>query len=229
MPCPNTLGSPVACAATSSVCMGLKSPDAPAYITRSVRVSVWDLTGASSPTSTSSSCSMAGLYLTRVSGSAGAAVHGQVGAGEVVDMPGGEVDDQLGGPVVVRAVAAAEVGRRDAERRESGVDAERADPVALVPGGDLGESGVGWWSLRSGAGVRTAAPSTGLTGDRDDPSPAPLHLVRQDEPGDVQQVDRRDEHVGDAESRPELSGGRGDRPAVAEVGDGELGDPSGGA
>src|SRR3954462_13640864 len=83
MPCPNTLGSPVACAATSSVCMGLKSPAAPAYITRSVRVSVWDLTGASSPTSTSSSCSMAGLYLTRMSGSAGVAVHGQVGAGDL--------------------------------------------------------------------------------------------------------------------------------------------------
>ena len=38
MPWPNTVGSPAAWAATSSWCIGLKSPDAPAYITRSVRV-----------------------------------------------------------------------------------------------------------------------------------------------------------------------------------------------
>ena len=38
---PETEGRPEACAATSSWCIGLKSPDAPAYITRSVRVSLW--------------------------------------------------------------------------------------------------------------------------------------------------------------------------------------------
>ncbi len=40
--------------ATSSWCIGLKSPEAPAYLTRSVRVSVCEITGASSPTFTSS-------------------------------------------------------------------------------------------------------------------------------------------------------------------------------
>ena len=40
IPCPNTLGRPGRLRRTSSVCIGLKSPDAPAYITRSVRVSV---------------------------------------------------------------------------------------------------------------------------------------------------------------------------------------------
>src|SRR5256885_11351833 len=54
MPCPKTLGSPASLAFTSSWCMGLKSPDAPAYITRSVRVSSWLTTGASSPSFTSS-------------------------------------------------------------------------------------------------------------------------------------------------------------------------------
>ena len=54
MPCPKTLGCPAALAATSSWCIGLKSPDAPAYFTRSVRVSVCVTTGASSPTFTSS-------------------------------------------------------------------------------------------------------------------------------------------------------------------------------
>ncbi len=54
MPWPNTLGRPAALADTSSVCIGLKSPDAPAYMTRSVRVSVWVRTGASSPTFTAS-------------------------------------------------------------------------------------------------------------------------------------------------------------------------------
>src|SRR5438034_49487 len=49
MPCPNTLGRPAAWAFTSSWCIGLKSPDAPAYMTRSVRVSSWVTTGASSP------------------------------------------------------------------------------------------------------------------------------------------------------------------------------------
>src|SRR6188472_3428513 len=68
IPWPNTLGRPAALAATSSVCIGLKSPEAPAYLTRSVRVRMWLLTGASSPTWTSPSCSMAGPYLTRVSG-----------------------------------------------------------------------------------------------------------------------------------------------------------------
>ena len=32
MPWPNTLGSPASLACTSSVCIGLKSPDAPAYM-----------------------------------------------------------------------------------------------------------------------------------------------------------------------------------------------------
>src|ERR1700734_404758 len=54
MPCPNTLGCPACWAATSSWCIGLKSPDAPAYFTRSVRVSGCVITGASSPTCTSS-------------------------------------------------------------------------------------------------------------------------------------------------------------------------------
>src|SRR5277367_993166 len=54
MPWPNTLGCPAFCAATSSWCIGLKSPDAPAYLTRSVRVSVCEITGASSPTCTDS-------------------------------------------------------------------------------------------------------------------------------------------------------------------------------
>ena len=36
MPCPKTLGWPAAWAATSSWCIGLKSPEAPAYLTRSV-------------------------------------------------------------------------------------------------------------------------------------------------------------------------------------------------
>jgi len=39
IPCPKTLGCPAACAAGSSWCIGLKSPDAPAYFTRSVLVS----------------------------------------------------------------------------------------------------------------------------------------------------------------------------------------------
>src|SRR3954465_6388313 len=78
MPWPNTLGRPAALAVTSSVCIGLKSPDAPAYITRSVRVSVWDLTGASSPVCTSSTFNRSAIdppsgpgaapYLTHVSG-----------------------------------------------------------------------------------------------------------------------------------------------------------------
>src|SRR3989442_1154874 len=38
MPCPKTLGSPAAWALTSSVCIGLKSPEAPAYMTRSGQV-----------------------------------------------------------------------------------------------------------------------------------------------------------------------------------------------
>ena len=54
MPCPNTDGSPAAWALTSSWCIGLKSPDAPAYITRSVRVSSWLTAGAWSPSLTSS-------------------------------------------------------------------------------------------------------------------------------------------------------------------------------
>ena len=54
MPCPNTLGRPASLAFTSSWCIGLKSPDAPAYMTRSVRVSSWLTTGASSPSFTSS-------------------------------------------------------------------------------------------------------------------------------------------------------------------------------
>ena len=41
MPCPNTDGRPACCAAISSWCIGLKSPLAPAYMTRSVRVSGW--------------------------------------------------------------------------------------------------------------------------------------------------------------------------------------------
>src|SRR6478736_6390473 len=74
MPWPNTLGRPDACACTSSVCIGLKSPDAPAYWTRSVRVSVCENSGASSPSETSSKntfCSVIGpvsyLSLTRTS------------------------------------------------------------------------------------------------------------------------------------------------------------------
>src|SRR5215831_10314691 len=59
MPCPNTLGRPASLAFTSSWCMGLKSPEAPAYITRSVRVSSWVTTGASSPSLTSSKNSFA--------------------------------------------------------------------------------------------------------------------------------------------------------------------------
>src|ERR1044071_9463334 len=54
MPCPNTLGRPASLAFTSSVCIGLKSPDAPAYITRSVRVSWCFSSGALSPSFTSS-------------------------------------------------------------------------------------------------------------------------------------------------------------------------------
>src|SRR5205823_1935475 len=54
MPWPKTLGRPAAWALTSSWCMGLKSPDAPAYCTRSVRVSSWVATGPSSPSLTSS-------------------------------------------------------------------------------------------------------------------------------------------------------------------------------
>src|SRR3954447_23847403 len=54
IPCPNTLGSPASLACTSSWCIGLKSPDAPAYVTRSVRVSVCENSGASSPSLTSS-------------------------------------------------------------------------------------------------------------------------------------------------------------------------------
>ena len=42
MPWPKTLGCPAAWAATSSWCIGLKSPEAPAYLTRSVRVSLCD-------------------------------------------------------------------------------------------------------------------------------------------------------------------------------------------
>ena len=59
IPWPNTLGRPAAWAATSSWCIGLKSPDAPAYWTRSVRVSLWVNDGASSPTCTSSKFSLA--------------------------------------------------------------------------------------------------------------------------------------------------------------------------
>src|SRR5690349_17386201 len=54
MPWPNTLGRPASLAATSSWCIGLKSPEAPAYITRSVRPSVWVNSGAASPSVTSS-------------------------------------------------------------------------------------------------------------------------------------------------------------------------------
>src|SRR6478735_896687 len=70
IPWPNTLGSPAALAATSSVCIGLKSPDAPEYRTRSVRVSVWVRAGATSPSATASycrRCDMAGSYLTPTS------------------------------------------------------------------------------------------------------------------------------------------------------------------
>src|SRR5690349_14947727 len=111
---------------------------------------------------------MAGLYLTPVSGCAGAAVDRHVPAGELVDVAGGEVEDQLGGPVVVRAVAVAEVGHRDADRREPGVDAEGADPVACVPGVDLGDDAVDRVSRVAGAGGRPAAAGSGLAGDRDD-------------------------------------------------------------
>src|SRR5690348_14055514 len=83
MPWPNTLGRPAALAATSSVCIGLKSPDAPAYMTRSDRVSLWVLAGASSPTFTDPASNRSDIpapfdlravgspepYLTRVSGS----------------------------------------------------------------------------------------------------------------------------------------------------------------
>src|ERR1700691_1188305 len=58
IPCPKTLGCPAACAAGSSWCIGLKSPDAPAYLTRSVLVSLCVRTGASSPTATSSKDSL---------------------------------------------------------------------------------------------------------------------------------------------------------------------------
>src|ERR1700738_2970833 len=54
MPCPKTDGRPASLALTSSWCMGLKSPDAPAYITRSVRVSSWLTWGPVSPSLTSS-------------------------------------------------------------------------------------------------------------------------------------------------------------------------------
>src|SRR3954469_8368336 len=74
MPCPNTPGSPDAFAAVSSVCIGLKSPDAPAYITRSVRVSSCENSGAASPSVASSKNSFCSLivaqhprFLTRTS------------------------------------------------------------------------------------------------------------------------------------------------------------------
>src|SRR5215471_151300 len=54
IPCPNTLGSPESLALTSSWCIGLKSPDAPAYITRSVRESSWENSGPVSPSLMSS-------------------------------------------------------------------------------------------------------------------------------------------------------------------------------
>src|SRR5271169_2362248 len=58
MPCPKTLGCPASLAATSSWCIGLKSPEAPAYLTRSVRVSLCVSAGASSPTCTLSKDSL---------------------------------------------------------------------------------------------------------------------------------------------------------------------------
>src|SRR5881296_3636781 len=84
MPWPNTLGSPAAWALTSSWCMGLKSPEAPAYITRSVRVSSWLIDGPSSPSLTSSKYRSAmeadSSSLTRASHVGGAA--GPVGVPE---------------------------------------------------------------------------------------------------------------------------------------------------
>src|ERR1041385_7155673 len=89
MPCPKTLGRPAAWALTSSWCMGLKSPDAPAYWTRSVRVSSWVTSGASSPSLTSSKysfCSATSLLpstpdLTRVSPYAREHLHHPFAAG----------------------------------------------------------------------------------------------------------------------------------------------------
>src|SRR5580658_9591331 len=63
MPWPKALGWPAAWAVTSSWCIGLKSPDAPAYFTRSVRVSLCETTGASSPTLTSSYVSFCSLIV----------------------------------------------------------------------------------------------------------------------------------------------------------------------
>src|SRR5437764_8944568 len=104
MPWPKTLGRPAACALTSSWCMGLKSPDAPAYCTRSVRVSSWVTTGASSPSLTSSKYSFCsaipGLpstsYLTRVSPYTREHIHHPFGLGRFGERapPGGQGPDR---------------------------------------------------------------------------------------------------------------------------------------
>src|SRR5438309_10230229 len=105
MPWPKTLGRPAAWALTSSVCMGLKSPDAPAYMTRSVRVSSWVTTGASSPSFTSSKNSFCSA-MTRAYPFAGANVkvrsgldehvHHQAGWGRHRSPAGGEGPDRRG-------------------------------------------------------------------------------------------------------------------------------------
>src|SRR3712207_5694953 len=99
MPWPNTLGSPTARAATSSVCMGLKSPDAPAYSTRSARVSRWVTTGASSPSCTSSNGSTV-VPLSRIPGKAEQALGDHVAldvAGPAGDAQGA-VPEEAGDP-----------------------------------------------------------------------------------------------------------------------------------
>ena len=54
MPWPNTDGFPTWVAIVSSWCIGLKSPDAPAYFTNIVRVSAGNSSRFSSPTDSAS-------------------------------------------------------------------------------------------------------------------------------------------------------------------------------